>query len=107
MIPDAGLFIREARLRNGTSQETLARRACTTQKQISRIERGDISPSVSTLSRLLTAMGERLELRAAAVERDVPGAGPFWFSGFDDLIAIKVAARGATRRAGRHEPAVG
>lgn len=31
-------------------------------------------------------------LRAAAVERDVPGAGRFWFSGLDDLIAMKVAA---------------
>ena len=31
-------------------------------------------------------------LRAEAVERDVPGAGPFWFSGLDDLIAMKVAA---------------
>lgn len=31
-------------------------------------------------------------LRAAAVERDVPGAGLVWFSGFDDLIAMKVAA---------------
>ncbi|MEN3284739.1 MAG: hypothetical protein V7607_5879 [Solirubrobacteraceae bacterium] len=31
-------------------------------------------------------------LRVAAVERDVPGAGSFWFSGLDDLIAMKVAA---------------
>src|SRR4051812_25250998 len=31
-------------------------------------------------------------LRSAAVERDVPEAGPFWFAGFDDLIAMKVAA---------------
>jgi hypothetical protein len=31
-------------------------------------------------------------LRAGAVHRDVPGAGAFWFSGFDDLIAMKVAA---------------
>jgi hypothetical protein len=31
-------------------------------------------------------------LGSAAVERDVPGAGPYWFSGFDDLIAMKVAA---------------
>jgi hypothetical protein len=30
--------------------------------------------------------------RAAAVQRDVPGAGSFWFAGFDDLIAVKVAA---------------
>jgi hypothetical protein len=31
-------------------------------------------------------------LRSAAVERDVPGAGFFWFCGLDDLIAMKVAA---------------
>jgi hypothetical protein len=31
-------------------------------------------------------------LRSAAVERDVPGAGAFLFSGLDDLIAMKVAA---------------
>ena len=31
-------------------------------------------------------------LRSAAVERDVPDAGSFWFSGLDDLIAMKVAA---------------
>lgn len=70
MIPDVGAFIREARTRHGISQETLARRARTTQKQISRIERGDVSPSVSTVSRLLAAMGERLELRAVPGPRD-------------------------------------
>ncbi len=31
-------------------------------------------------------------LREAAVEREVPDAGRFWFSGLDDLIAMKVAA---------------
>jgi hypothetical protein len=31
-------------------------------------------------------------LRAAAVQREVPGAGAFWFCGLDDLIAMKVAA---------------
>ena len=31
-------------------------------------------------------------LRSAAVERDVPRAGSFWFAGLDDLIAMKVAA---------------
>ncbi len=31
-------------------------------------------------------------LRDASVEREVPGAGPFRFAGFDDLIAMKVAA---------------
>jgi transcriptional regulator with XRE-family HTH domain len=70
MIPDAGSLIREARSRHGVSQETLARRARTTQKQISRIEGGEVSPSVSTLSRLLAAVGERLELRAVPGPRD-------------------------------------
>lgn len=70
MTADAGSLIREARRRHGISQETLARRACTTQKQISRIERGELSPSVSTLTRLLAAMGERLELRAVPGPRD-------------------------------------
>ena len=31
-------------------------------------------------------------LRRAAVARDVPDAGSFWFAGLDDLIAMKVAA---------------
>jgi transcriptional regulator with XRE-family HTH domain len=70
MTADAGDVIREARSRHGVSQETLARRARTTQKQISRIEGGEVSPSVSTLSRLLAAMGERLELRAVPGPRD-------------------------------------
>lgn len=70
MIADASSLIREARRRHGISQEKLARRAGTTQKQISRIEHGEVSPSVSTLSRLLAAMGERLELHATPGPRD-------------------------------------
>ena len=70
MIPDAASLIRDARSRHDISQETLARRARTTQKQISRIEGGEVSPSVSTLSRLLAAMGERLEMRAVPGPRD-------------------------------------
>ena len=70
MARDAASLIREARSRHGISQETLARRARTTQKQITRIERGEVSPSVSTLARLLAAMGERLELHAVPGPRD-------------------------------------
>jgi len=62
MLP--GPLLRKARQRHGLTQESLARRARTSQRQISRIERGDISPSIETLARLLAAMGERLELRA-------------------------------------------
>jgi transcriptional regulator with XRE-family HTH domain len=70
MIPSAAALIRDARARNGVSQAALARRAGTTQKHISRIERGHVSPSVAMLSRLLATMGERLELRAIAGPHD-------------------------------------
>jgi transcriptional regulator with XRE-family HTH domain len=70
MVPDPGALVREARERHGVSQATLARRAGTTQKQVSRIERGEISPSISTVARLLAAVGERLELHAAPAPRD-------------------------------------
>ena len=66
----AGDLVRDARRRHGLSQASLARRARTTQKQISRIERGETSPSVATLARLLATMGERLELRAVPGPRD-------------------------------------
>src|ERR671922_920230 len=61
---EARALLRDARRRHGLDQRTLARRARTSQTQISRIERGEISPSVATLNRLLEAMGERLELTA-------------------------------------------
>jgi transcriptional regulator with XRE-family HTH domain len=60
----AGELLREARERHRLDQRALARRARTSQAQISRIERGEISPSVDTLERLLGCMGERLLLRA-------------------------------------------
>ena len=63
--PSAGDLLREVRTRHGLDQRTLARRAGTTQAQISRIERGEVSPGADTLARLLTAMGERLTLDAA------------------------------------------
>jgi len=62
---DAAGLIRDARQRHGLDQRTLAARAGTSQTQISRIECGEISPSTATLSRLLAALGERLELVAA------------------------------------------
>lgn len=64
-MPPPGDLIRAARARHDLSQQALARRARTSQRQISRIERWETSPSVETLARLLAAMGERLELRAA------------------------------------------
>jgi transcriptional regulator with XRE-family HTH domain len=59
-------------LERGLDQRTLAVRAGTSQAQISRIERGQTSPSVETLSRLLAALGERLELRARPLAPNQP-----------------------------------
>ncbi len=67
---DPATLIRETRERHGLNQKALARRAGTSQGQISKIERGVVSPSASTLERLLGVMGERLELTA------VPGPRP-------------------------------
>jgi transcriptional regulator with XRE-family HTH domain len=63
-------LIRQARKRHGLSQRTLALRAATDQAAISRIERGQVSPSVETVERLLAAMGERLRLESEPLERD-------------------------------------
>jgi uncharacterized protein len=66
----AGQLIRRARQRRGLSQQRLALRAATDQAAISRIERGEISPSVDTVERLLAAMGEQLHLDSAPGERE-------------------------------------
>lgn len=65
----AANLIRSRRRRHGISQRSLALRAGTDQAAISRIERGEVSPSVETVERLLGAMGERLELQAEPFER--------------------------------------
>lgn len=61
---DAGAILRQARIDRGLDQADLARRAATTQAYVSRVERGVVSPSVQTLTRLLNALG--LRLRATA-----------------------------------------
>jgi len=66
----AGHLVRDVRVRHGLDQRALARRAGTSQGQISKIERGVVSPSISTLERLLGVMGERLHIEA------VPGPRP-------------------------------
>lgn len=64
-----GELIKRRRQLHGISQQHLALRAGTDQAAISRIERGEVSPSVETLERLLAAMGERLRLEPEPIER--------------------------------------
>lgn len=54
-----GQLIREARLRSGISQASLARRAGTSQASISRLERGLEQPTVERLAQILVSLGWR------------------------------------------------
>src|SRR5665811_2599347 len=65
-----GEMVQRARRRRGLSQTTLALRAGTDQAAVSRIERGDISPSVETAERLLAAMGMRLAPEPVPLDHD-------------------------------------
>lgn len=82
-----GELIRATRLRRGLSQQRLARRVGTQQSAISRLEADEISPSVKTLELLLLAMGERLEIAGAPLERD-----------YDPLHRRATAARSPSER---------
>jgi transcriptional regulator with XRE-family HTH domain len=64
----AGELLRDARRRHGLTQAHLAARARTSQAAISRIERGLVSPSVSTLATLLDLLGEELALSAQPID---------------------------------------
>jgi transcriptional regulator with XRE-family HTH domain len=55
-------LLRTTRERHALSQRRLARRAGTTQAVVSRIEAGQVAPSVETLERLFAAMGWELDL---------------------------------------------
>ena len=61
---DAAELVRSTRERLGLSQRRLALRAGTTQAAISRIERGIVSPTFTTLRELMIAMGEEPVLGA-------------------------------------------
>ncbi|WP_052443063.1 helix-turn-helix domain-containing protein [Streptacidiphilus neutrinimicus] len=57
-----GELVRERRMELGWSQARLATAAATTQAVVSRIERGEASPTVDMLLRLAQAMGTELSL---------------------------------------------
>jgi len=67
-VDTAAELLVSARRRHGLTQSQLAARARTSQAAISRIERGLVSPSVSTLAHLLDLMGERLSLEAERID---------------------------------------
>ena len=69
-VMDPAELVRSTRERLGLSQRQLAIRAGTTQASISRIERGCVSPTFTTLRELLLAMGEEPVLGARRLPTD-------------------------------------
>ena len=63
-----GLALRRARRRAGLTQRALATATGVAQPTIARIERGSEDPRVATLTRLLSACGQRLEMYASGGE---------------------------------------
>lgn len=67
---DPGELIRQRRLAHGLTQAQLALRAATTQTALSRLERGELSPSIATIERILLVLGETIELGARRLDGD-------------------------------------
>src|SRR3954453_7695290 len=57
-----GALVRATRERHGLSQARLARRIGADRGYVSRVERGDVSPTFEWVERALAAMGEELAL---------------------------------------------
>jgi transcriptional regulator with XRE-family HTH domain len=109
-VADPAQLVRTTRERLGLSQRRLALRAGTTQAQVSRIERGEISPTFATLQSLMLAMGERATLdgerlecswdpvhMASTLERTDDQRAALAFSW--DRLAARLARAGASARA--------
>jgi len=64
----SGELLRTVRRRHGLTQRQLAMRARTSQAAISRVERGLVSPTVTTLANWLDLMGEELTLGADPID---------------------------------------
>lgn len=67
-------LIRSTRKRFGLSQRQLALRAGTAQAAVSRIERGDVSPTFHMVRQLMLAMGEEPVLSGRRLPTDWDGA---------------------------------
>lgn len=77
----AGNLIKQARLTAGLSQRDLARRAQTSQATLSAYERGEKSPSVDTLARIVRSAG--LDLRISIADAD---AHDEWVRGYEEAL---------------------
>jgi uncharacterized protein len=67
----AAALIRSARLDAGLTQAQLAGRLGITQAALARLEREGSNPTIATLSRVVAAAGQRLELKLGRPEPSV------------------------------------
>ncbi len=67
---DVTALVRAARERAGISQRELAERCATSQSAIARYEAGKVQPSLTTLERLVSACGQRLEIGLSVGSED-------------------------------------
>jgi transcriptional regulator with XRE-family HTH domain len=65
---DVGGWVQALRERHRLTQGQLAHRAGTSQQAVSRIEAGEVSPSIAVLERLAACCGERLILDSCVRE---------------------------------------
>lgn len=65
-------MVARARAAAGLSRRALATRAGVPTSTVSRIEQGEVDPTVTMLARLLGAAGEQLELHSRALSDDEP-----------------------------------
>jgi transcriptional regulator with XRE-family HTH domain len=78
---DPASVLRSARERSGLTQRALADRAGGSQSVVARIERGQSSPTVGTLNRLLEATGHRIESRLVPTSEGFRARARAYFEG--------------------------
>jgi transcriptional regulator with XRE-family HTH domain len=69
-MDEPGRIVRDRRIAHGLTQAQLALRAGTTQTAVSRLERGELSPTVATVQRLLSVLGETAEIEVRPLVGD-------------------------------------
>jgi transcriptional regulator with XRE-family HTH domain len=69
-LVNPGEIVRQRRITNGLTQAQLALRARSTQAAISRLERGELSPTFETFERLLAVMGEEADVEVRRTPAD-------------------------------------
>jgi len=100
---DPASLLRMARERSGLTQRALADRAGTSQSVVARIERGQSSPRVSTLNRLVEATGHKVEFRLALTSESYRARATAYFGGHAPEGIVAAYLYGSTARGSRHD----